>query len=390
MLYLLLDWLEEWLLRHGLYRYFSVLWQIQFRALASAGLSFAVVLFLGKPTIAWLRRLKIGDSGVSDAAALQAHTKSKADTPTMGGILIVMSILASMLLLANLREFYVQVGLVVVVWLAVLGGADDWLKLTAKARGERTRQGLFSWEKLVFQLGLGVLVGYFLYNHGATPGQPSLAHVLNLPFQKTYATPAITPAEGLIYLSKGLFIVVATLMIAGMSNAVNISDGMDGLASGVSVAIACGLFVVALIAGTQSWSQYLLVPYIPGAEELAVLSGATAGACLGFLWWNCSPAAVFMGDTGAIALGGVMGYVAIVTRQEVVVLLMSAVCLWEILTVVMQVGYFKLTKGKRIFRVAPYHHHLQLGGWTEQQVVTRFWIISVLLVIAALATIKLR
>ena len=390
MLYLLLDWLEEWLLRHGLYRYFSVLWQIQFRALASAGLSFAVVLFLGKPTIAWLRRLKIGDSGVSDAAALQAHTKSKADTPTMGGILIVMSILASVLLLANLREFYVQVGLVVVVWLAVLGGADDWLKLTAKARGERTRQGLFSWEKLVFQLGLGVLVGYFLYNHGATPGQPSLAHVLNLPFQKTYATPAITPAESLIYLSKGLFIVVATLMIAGMSNAVNISDGMDGLASGVSVAIACGLFVVALIAGTQSWSQYLLVPYIPGAEELAVLSGATAGACLGFLWWNCSPAAVFMGDTGALALGGVMGYVAIVTRQEVVVLLMSAVCLWEILTVVMQVGYFKLTKGKRIFRVAPYHHHLQLGGWTEQQVVTRFWIISVLLVIAALATIKLR
>jgi phospho-N-acetylmuramoyl-pentapeptide-transferase len=175
-----------------------------------------------------------------------------------------------------------------------------------------------------------------------------------------------------------------------MSNAVNITDGMDGLASGISAIVSVGLLVLALIAGSEQAARYLLVPYIPFADELAVVAGAMIGATLGFLWWNCSPAQVFMGDTGSLALGALIGYIAIVTRQEAVVLLMSAVFLFELLSVALQVGCFKLTGGKRIFRVAPYHHHLHVGGWTEQQVVARAWIVSVLLVLTALALIKVR
>ncbi len=390
MIYLLLNTLEDWLLEHSLYRYVSVFAQIQFRALLAACLSFAIVLLLGRRVIARLVKLKIGDSGLSDAEALRRHTQSKANTPTMGGVLIAAAILISVLLLADLTKFYMQIGLIVVVWLAALGAADDWLKLTALQRGSGSRQGLYSWEKLVFQLGLGVLVGYFVYSHGARPEGQSLAHVLTLPFQKTYATPAITPAPGLIYLTPIAFVVLSTMVVAGMSNAVNITDGMDGLAAGISTAVSLGVCVLALVAGTQSWAQYLLVPYVPGSEELAVLAGATAGACLGFLWWNCSPAQVFMGDTGALCLGGILGYIAIVVRQELVVLLMSGVFLVELASVALQVGYFKATKGKRIFKCAPYHHHLHLSGWAEPQIVARMWIISVLLVVLALASIKVR
>lgn len=390
MLYLLLGWLEDWLLRHDLYRYFSVLGQVQFRALAAAGLSFLTVLVLGRRTIAALVRLKIGDSGMSDAEALRVHAQAKANTPTMGGVLIAGAIVLSVLLLADISRFYVQLGSVVLTWLAGLGAADDWLKLTSKSRGSRSRQGLYSWEKLVFQLGLGVLVGYFAYSHGSAPEGPNLAHVLNLPFQKTYLTPAIQPAPGLIYLGMGSFVLVATLMIAGVSNAVNITDGMDGLAAGIAAIVSLGLCVLALIAGTQSWAQYLLVPYVPGSEELAVVAGAMGGACLGFLWWNCSPAAVFMGDTGSLCLGGLIGYIGVVVRQEILALVMCGVCLLEIGSVVVQVGYFKATKGKRVFRCAPYHHHLHMGGWREQQIVARFWIVSVILVVLALASIKVR
>lgn len=390
MIYLLLNTLENWLLEHNLYRYVSVFAQIQFRALLAACLSFAFVLLLGRRVIARLVKLKIGDSGLSDAEALRRHTQSKANTPTMGGVLIAAAILISVLLLSDLTKFYIQIGLIVVVWLAALGAADDWLKLTALQRGSGSRQGLYSWEKLVFQLGLGVLVGYFVYSHGVRPGGQSLAHVLTLPFQKTYATPAITPATGLIYLTPIAFILLSTMVVAGMSNAVNITDGMDGLAAGISTAVSLGVCVLALVAGTQSWAQYLLVPYVPGSEELAVLAGATAGACLGFLWWNCSPAQVFMGDTGALCLGGVLGYIAIVVRQEMVVLLMSGVFLAELGSVALQVGYFKASKGKRIFKCAPYHHHLHLSGWAEPQIVARMWILTVLLVVLALASIKVR
>lgn len=386
----MLLWLAQYLAP-----YLNVMYQLQFRALAAAGLSFLIVILLGKPVIAWLVRKKIGDSGATDAEALRGHTQGKANTPTMGGILIVGSILASVLLLGDMTVAYMKYAVVVVVWLAVLGGIDDWLKLTARSRGSGSRQGLYAWEKLVFQLGLGVLISWFIYNQGVVEGGgslPDVRHVLNLPFQRTYEPDAVDKGlnPGLIFFSMPVFIVIGTCMIAGMSNAVNITDGMDGLAAGISTAVAIGAFVLTMIAGDGAWSKHLLVPYVPNANELSVLCGATAGACLGFLWWNCSPAKVFMGDTGALCLGGILGYAAVVSRQEVLVLIMSGVFLAEIGSVMLQVGYFKSTGGKRIFKVAPYHHHLHLSGWPEQQVVARMWIISMILVVLALALIKVR
>lgn len=386
MIYLLHEALYKLETDLGVYRYLQVLEQRDFRALAASLLSFAIVLLLGKRVIRQLVRMKIGDSGLSDADALKTHANSKANTPTMGGVLIVGAILVSVLLLADLRSSYIYLGLTVMLWLAAVGGVDDYLKLTAKSRGSASRQGLYAWEKLVFQLGIGLMAGYFLYRQGS--GAEDLRHVLTLPFQKTYVKGS--PSPGLIYLSAPVFIVLATMMVAGMSNAVNITDGMDGLATGTSAITTVGVLVVCVIGANQSRAQELLVPFVQNAEELPVLAGAMIGACLGFLWWNCSPAQVFMGDVGALSLGGLIGYFAVAIRQEFVVLLMSGVFLAEIGSVALQVGYFKATGGKRIFRVAPYHHHLHLGGWTEQQVVARAWIISILLVAAALTTIKMR
>lgn len=390
MLYLILvEWLGERLSGGLLRPLVSLMRQDQFRGLAAAGLSFLLVIAFGPRTIRWLRRKKIGDSGASDADALRSHSSAKANTPTMGGILIVGAIAASTILLADVTQFYVYMGLIVLCWLAALGGIDDYLKLTARSRPGGSRQGLYAWEKLIFQLGLGLLVGWFVY--AEAPSSGDVRHVLNLPFQKTYLPTSmgqLNPA--LIFLGPLAFTAIATCMVAGMSNAVNITDGMDGLAGGVSVIVGVGAFVLVIIAGDQSIAQFLLVPYVPLSGELAVLAGATVGASLGFLWWNCSPAQVFMGDTGALALGGVLGYIAVVTRQEILILIMSGVFVMEIASVVLQVGYFRATGGKRIFRVAPYHHHLHLGGWPEQQVVARLWIISVLLVVAALALLKLR
>ncbi len=387
MLYLLLDLTRDWLVESGLYFLFRLLDEVQFRAMAAAGLSFLLVVALGRRAIRLLVSMKIGDAGATDAEALRAHAASKANVPTMGGALICGAILVSTLLLADLSARYVVLGLIVLVWLAALGGADDWLKLTAARRGAG-RQGLYAWEKLVFQLGLGLLIGIFAYRAGGEPD--SVAHAINLPFQKTYASVSGDLSESLIYLPRWVYVIVAVLLITGMSNAVNITDGMDGLASGTAVSVSLGLMALTLIAGSAGVATYLYVPHIPYADELSVLTGAMAGACLGFLWWNCSPAQVFMGDTGSLPIGGLIAYIAIVVRQELVVLLMCGVFLVEIASVVAQVGYFRFTGGKRIFRCAPYHHHLHLGGWTEQQVVARLWIVSIILGVLALATLKIR
>ncbi|MCL4740910.1 MAG: phospho-N-acetylmuramoyl-pentapeptide-transferase [Phycisphaerales bacterium] len=396
MLYLIFDALRSRLDAIGLYGVFALLDQVQFRALAGAGIAFAIVLLLGRRVIAALLRLKIGDPGMTDADALRTVTAGKANTPTMGGLLIVGAALVVTLMLADVSARWVQLALVVMLWMAALGGVDDWLKLTASRRGVKSRQGLYAWEKLVFQLGCGLVVGYFAYAAGITGAPVEAAHTLNLPFQKTYdtGTPTRELSDSLVVLTMPAYILVATLMVAGMSNAVNITDGMDGLAAGISGVVALGALALALIAGTQSWAQTLLVPYVPGTAELAVVAGALGGACLGFLWFNCSPAQVFMGDTGALCLGAMIGFLAVATRQEFVVLLMCGVCLAEIASVVIQVGCFKLTgghpNGRRVFRVAPYHHHLHLGGWTEQQVVVRFWIVTAVLTVIALASIKVR
>ena len=399
MLYVLLDNFRERLADWNIYWMFRILDQLTFRALAAAAIAFFTVMVLGKPVIRWLRRKKIGDAGLADTALLQDVSKSKANVPTMGGILICGAIFGATTLLADITNFYVVLGLIVLVWLAALGSIDDWLKLTAASRPGASRQGLYAWEKLVFQLGLGALVGWFVFGKGNAPGvEHHLAHVLTLPFQSAYTRGpggTLVPSEALIYLPAAAFVILAVLMIAGMSNAVNITDGMDGLAAGTTTIVSLGLVVLVYIAGKDTLAQFLLMPHVAGSDEVIVLASAITGACLGFLWWNCSPAQVFMGDTGSLALGGLLGYIAVVIRQEALLLLMSGVFLMEIASVVLQVGYFKYTRkrtgvGQRLFKVAPIHHHFHIIGWTEQTMVARFWIITSSLVIAALALVKLR
>ncbi len=395
MIYILFELLQNRIKIELLYKLFSIFDQVQFRALLAAGLSFAIVVLMGKRVIRFLIAMKIGDGGETDSELLREHAATKANVPTMGGVLIVGSIFISTFLLADIRINRVYLGLFTLIWLACVGGADDWLKLTASRRGTG-RQGLYSWEKLVFQLGIGAIVGYFAYRYGMlADGADSMAHVLNLPFQRSYEPGTKFAASGLIYLSMPVFIFISTMMVAGLSNAVNITDGMDGLASGTSLIITFGLVLLALIAGNQGAAQYLYVPFIPFADELAVMAGAMAGACLGFLWWNCKPAQVFMGDTGSLAIGGLIGYIAVMIRQEFVVLLMCGVFLFEIGSVILQVGWFKYTRiktgtGRRIFRIAPYHHHLHQGGWAENQVVNRLWIVGILLMVLAMASLKIR
>ncbi|MBX3385955.1 MAG: phospho-N-acetylmuramoyl-pentapeptide-transferase [Phycisphaeraceae bacterium] len=396
MLYILYDQLRQRLIDLKIDWLFMILDQLEFRALAAAALAFFIVVLAGRPVIGWLRLKKIGDTGMTDAESLRARAQSKANTPTMGGVLICGAILGATCLLADLRDFYIVLALIVMVWLAAVGGVDDWLKLTQASRPGGSRQGLHAWEKLAFQLGLGLLVGVFLYHHASSP--PFAGHVLNLPFQKTF----IKQGEGvftfnpsLVFLPAVVFVVFAMLMVAGVSNAANISDGMDGLAAGCTAIVAAGFTVLVYIAGRETLAQQLLVPHIVESDELAVFVSSIAGACLGFLWWNCSPAQVFMGDTGSLALGGSLAYVAVVIRQEIVLLMMCGIFLIEIGSVVIQVGVFKYTRrrtgtGYRVFRVAPIHHHFHMLGWTEQQVVTRFWIVTSILVVLSLALTKVR
>jgi phospho-N-acetylmuramoyl-pentapeptide-transferase len=394
MLYIFLEKLNQLLGIDLVDKLIMVLDQLGFRVFGAALASFLVVVLMGKPVIAWLRAKKIGDQAKFDVAALDAALASKANTPTMGGVLIAFAIAAAILLFGDPVNRYTQMALLVLFWMAAVGGADDWLKLTAASRPGGSRQGLYAWEKLVFQLGISALVSFFAFRFAAEhteEGSRALGHVLNLPFQKTFDNRlASEPMSGLIFLPLGLYVLIGTLFMTGMSNAVNITDGMDGLASGITAAVGLGLLALAIIAGSDTLAHDLLVPYVSTSAELAIVAAAMVGACLGFLWWNCSPAAVFMGDTGSLCLGALIAYIALVIRQEIVVFLMCGVFILEIASVVLQVAYYKKTGGKRIFRCAPYHWHLHMGGWPEQRIVVRLWIISILLVLIGLASIKLR
>ena len=387
MLYNLLQVVDDRLDEFGLYSLLQVLYQLEFRAFAAVLLSFALVLVAGRPVIRWLMRQKIGDSPEFHHADLNALMARKTATPTMGGILIVGSVLITTFLLADLHNRYVIIAFIVLAWLAILGGIDDWLKLTSARRGPGSREGLHAWEKLLFQLGIGAVAGLFIYRHGAGT---VLSQVLVLPFQRTYEPGTLDPQQGVIVLGGVAFVLICTLMVAGTSNAVNLTDGMDGLAAGTSVIAAFALMVLCYIAGSVETARFLLFPYIDGTQELMIVTGAMAGACLGFLWFNCAPAEVFMGDTGALSLGGLMAYIAVAIRQEILLLVIGGVFFMEMASVVMQVGYFKWTKGKRILRCSPIHHHFHLGGWSEQQVVTRFWVRAAVCAMVALVSIKLR
>jgi len=396
MLYILTQLLQRWLDEVGLLRVVQVFMQVEFRAFAAVLVSFSIVLLAGPRTIAWLRGRKVGDRPEFYNADLNKLTEGKRGTPTMGGILIVGAILATILLLCDfVWSRYVHLAILVLLWLAAVGGFDDWLKLHAARRGPGTREGLFAWEKLLFQLGLGALVSYFLWRLNAGSGSPA-AISLNLPFQRTYEPEMRGAAELTILNPKVIllgaipFTIIGTLVIGALSNAVNLTDGMDGLAAGTATVAAFAMMVFAYVASNQAAAGFLMVPYVPGGKELMVVAGAMAGACLGFLWFNANPADVFMGDTGSLALGGLLAFIAVAIRAEAALLVVGGIFLLEMASVILQVGYFKLTGGKRIFRCAPIHHHFQMGGIGETRLVIRMWIAAVLLAMAALSLLKLR
>jgi phospho-N-acetylmuramoyl-pentapeptide-transferase len=371
-----LDWLEAHDL--GFLRVFTF---VTFQSTVSILLGFVLVVALGPRVIEWLRRQKIGDRPEFDQADLNKLMEGKKGTPTMGGVLIIFSIAITTLLVADLSNFYVRMALVCLVWLGGVGAVDDWLKLTAARRGG-SRQGLTSLEKLLFQIGLAVILSYFTYRYGENI--PQAVHFY-FPFVKNYALP----------LSLGSFVLIGTLVVVGSSNAVNLTDGLDGLASGCMAIVSFAFFTLSLIVGIQELAKYLLLPHIEASGQMAVIAGSMTGACLGFLWFNCNPARVFMGDTGSLALGGLIGYISIVIRQELMLFLVGGIFVAEAVSVMLQVGYFKYTRkrygeGRRIFLMSPLHHHFQRKGWTETQVVVRFWCVGAMLAVMALVTVKLR
>ena len=385
MIYLLVKNSQQWLDAHGL-GFLRVFTFVTFQATVAVMLGFLIVWLAGPRVIAWLRRQKIGDRPEFDQADVNRMMEGKKGTPTMGGVMIIASIAITTLLLADLMNYYVRAALVCLLWLGSVGAADDWLKLTA-ARRSGSRQGLSTIEKLLFQVGLGVILSYFTYRYGENIFPATRFY---FPFFKDYYIP----------LNLAAYIAIGTIMITGWSNAVNLTDGLDGLASGCMSIVSIAFVLLALIIGAMAPHNHpvlnqLLLPYIKGSDQMAVLAGAMTGACVGFLWFNCNPASVFMGDTGSLALGGLIGYVAIVIRQELMLVLVGGIFVVEALSVMLQVSYFKYSRrrsgtGKRLFLMAPLHHHFQKKGWTETQVVVRFWLINAMLAAMALATVKLR
>ncbi|HET8897354.1 MAG TPA: phospho-N-acetylmuramoyl-pentapeptide-transferase [Rhodanobacteraceae bacterium] len=360
MLLELARWLEAHISGFHLFEY------ITFRAIMSALTALAVSLLVGPALIRKLTALKAGQVVRSDGP--QSHL-SKAGTPTMGGVLILLAVAVATLLWANLHNRFVWVVLAVTLSFGCIGFYDDYRKLVLK-----DSRGLASRWKYFWQSVFGLAAALVLYFTAHVPAETALY----LPLFKTVALPL-----------GGLFVLIGYFIIVGFSNAVNLTDGLDGLAIMPAVLVAGALGVFAYLSGNAVFSAYLGIPAIPGAGELAIFTGAIAGAGLGFLWFNTYPAQVFMGDIGALSIGAALGCVAVIVRQEIVLLVMGGVFVIETASVMLQVASFKLT-GKRIFRMAPVHHHFELKGWPEPRVIVRFWIISVVLVLVGLATLKVR
>jgi phospho-N-acetylmuramoyl-pentapeptide-transferase len=336
------------------------------RAILAALTALAISLLVGPRMIRWLAEYQVGQRVRSDGP--QTHL-SKAGTPTMGGALILAAIVAATLLWADLANRFVWVVLLVTVAFGLIGFWDDYLKLVVgNSRGLIARYKYF-WQSFA---GLGAAI--VLYVTAQSPADTTLY----VPFFKHFVVPLGV-----------LFIPLTYFVIVGSSNAVNLTDGLDGLAIMPSVLVAGALGVFAYASGNAVFSSYLGIPYLAGAGEILVICSAIFGAGLGFLWFNTYPAQVFMGDIGALALGAALGVIAVVVRQEIVLFIMGGVFVMETVSVILQVASFKL-RGKRIFRMAPIHHHFELKGWAEPKVIVRFWIITVILVLLGLATLKLR
>jgi phospho-N-acetylmuramoyl-pentapeptide-transferase len=350
---------------HTVFSVLNVFRYITFRTIYASLTAFFICFFLGPWVIAKLSRLQVGQYIREDGP--QSHL-GKAGTPTMGGVLIVGSIALSTLLWSDLSTPFVWIALLVLAGFALIGFIDDYLMQIKKQS-----KGLSVRGKLALQIALALTAGVLVC------ATPQFTTEVTVPFFKT-----VSPDLGWGY------VIFAMLVIVGASNAVNLTDGLDGLAIGPMSIAAATYMIFSYITGHARIASYLQITYVPGAGELTVFCGAIAGAGLGFLWFNAYPAEVFMGDTGSLSLGAALGLIAVITKQEILLLVVGGLFVIEALSVIFQVGFFKMTHGRRIFRMAPLHHHFELKGWPEPKVIVRFWIIAIALALLAMSTLKLR
>ena len=380
-----LSQMPQWLVDNGhaawadWLSFLRVFQYITFRTAGAAVTALLLSWWLGPKIIAKLKQLKFSqqyEDKAESAGGLEARVNKKG-TPSMGGVMIVLTLDITALLWARWNEF-LALTLMSVVVLAALGFYDDWVKLT-----KQDKAGVHSKVKLIVQIGLGLFIALYLWNHQS---MSDLVRKLMMPF---YPEAVDFAGAGIV----GLLITVAA--IVGSSNAVNLTDGLDGLAIGCTLIVAFVFIILTYIAGNVNTAEYLLVPYVEGAGELTVFCAAMIGAGLGFLWFNCHPAQVFMGDTGSLALGGSLGVIAVLIHQPFVLVIAGGVFVLEALSVMIQTGWFKYTRrkygeGRRVFLMAPLHHHFEKKGWHESQVVARFYILGILFAVLALSTLKLR
>lgn len=361
MLVIIARFLEKYI---GAFRLFDY---VTFRALAACLFSLVLSIMVGEKVITWLTNLKVGQTVRDDGP--QTHLV-KTGTPTMGGVLILLSVIITSLLFANLLNPYIWILIFVLTSTGTVGFVDDYRKIVYK-----NSRGLSGWHKMFYLALISfVTVSVLLY----LVHLPKSTYVI-IPFSKAIAYPFGTLG----------FLIMSYFVIAGSSNAVNLTDGLDGLVSLPIITVTFGLGVFAYIAGNKIFASHFLLPNVPGSHEIVVFCGALVGSCLGFLWFNAHPAKVFMGDVGALSIGAALGTIAIIIRQEIAFAIMGGVFVTEATSVMAQVISYKIRK-KRIFLMAPIHHHFELKGWNENQVVVRFWIISIILLLLSMSTIKLR
>ncbi len=403
MLYYLFDFLDREydLIGAGVFQYLS------FRAGMAIIVSLLITIAFGKRIITYLHQQQVGET-IRDLGLKGQMEKS--GTPTMGGIIIIAAVLLPTILFAKLDNIYVQLLLVAVVWMGLVGFIDDYIKVFKK-----NKAGLKGRFKIGGQIGLGLIVGITLYTHPDVkvrvfdaPLSVEQTENINATYKDTKSTRTTIPFvknndfdyKVLVgWLDKDLtwlvYVVVVILAIMTVSNGANITDGIDGLAAGTSAIIALALGIFAYLSSNMIWSEYLNIMYLPSSEELVIFCTALVGAAIGFLWYNSFPAQVFMGDTGSLTLGAVIAVLALALRKELLIPVLCGIFILENVSVVLQVAYFKYTRrkfgeGKRIFLMAPLHHHYQLEGYHESKIATRFWLIGVLLAVFSLATLKLR
>lgn len=416
MLYYLFTYLDK----HFDFPGAGVFQYITFRTTMAVIVSLVISLLMGKTLIAYLHRKQVGET-IRDLG-LEGQ-KEKEGTPTMGGLIILAAILIPTLLFAKLNNIYIILMIVTTIWMGTIGFIDDYIKVFRK-----NKEGLAGRFKIVGQVGLGLIVGYTMFFHPSIVVKEKLPassiglseyqsfdesnnhskfHMsketkstkTNVPFYKNnefdYAKVLKFIGDDYEKYAFWIFIPIVIIIITAVSNGANITDGIDGLATGTSAIIGATLGVLAYVSGNMVFADYLNIMYIPNSGELVIFAGAFIGACIGFLWYNAYPAQVFMGDTGSLAIGGIIASYAIMIRKELLIPVLCGIFLVENLSVIIQVGYFKYTKkkygeGRRIFKMSPLHHHFQKSGYSEPKIVTRFWIIGIILAVVTIVTLKLR